>query len=615
MREWLETDGLGGFASGTAAGLRTRRYHGLLLTASRPPADRFMLVNGVESWLTLGDETVALSPQRYQQGFVTEAHPSEFSARPWPSWTYRLSDGLAVRFEVFVPYERPAVVLRWFAHRGSVKPRLHVRPLLSGRDPHRLHRENDRFQFGLRVTSDRIEFETYPDVPSVHARSNGIYHHDPVWYRAFEYEAERARGLDHVEDLASPGIFCFDLDRDATLVFSSSPEAYHAGTLARSESARRAGFESRLDRSVSAYVVRRGAGHTVIAGYPWFGDWGRDTFIALRGLTDREVTRSIVLSWADVISEGLLPNRFPDRGEAPEYNSVDASLWYVLAADRVLGEGNFSTWEADRLQTAVENILERYVRGTRYGIRMADDGLLSAGLPGVQLTWMDAKVGGWVVTPRIGKPVEVQALWLNALDVAARRFGRFGNELARGLSRFQARFLDAGRGYLADVVDVDHRAGEIDASLRPNQIFAVGALHRCLVDDTVARRVVDIVEEKLWTPMGLRSLSSDHPDYATRYEGGVIERDGAYHQGTVWPWLLGPFVDAWLRVRGDRAEARAEARRRFVAPLLNHLDEAGLDHVSEIADAEFPHAPRGAPFQAWSVTEIARLVRLLKTPA
>ena len=477
MREWLETDGLGGFASGTDSGLRTRRYHGLLQIASTPPADRFMLVNGIESWLTIGGETIPLSPQQYHQGFISEAHPSEFSGEPWPSWTFRLADGLVVRFELFVPQERPAVALRWTA-RGSppANAGLSIRPLISGRDPHALQRENEAFPFGLRVTGDRIEFETYPGVPNVYAWTNGSYRHAPVWYRAFEYEEERARGLDNVEDLASPGIITFDLGREATLIFSSSPEVPSAGVLARGESARRAQFESRLDRAVSAYVVRRGAGRTVIAGYPWFGDWGRDTFIALRGLTDREVARSIVLSWADVVSEGMLPNRFPDRGETPEYNAVDASLWYVLAAGREFDEGGLEEREADRLRTAVERILVGYTRGTRYGIRMDDDGLLAAGAPGVQLTWMDAKVGDWVVTPRVGKPVEIQALWLNALDVAARQLGMFEEALARGLSHFQARFFDDGRGYLADVVDVDHEPGAIDPSLRPNQTLP-GAVH------------------------------------------------------------------------------------------------------------------------------------------
>jgi glycogen debranching enzyme len=263
------------------------------------------------------------------------------------------------------------------------------------------------------------------------------------------------------------------------------------------------------------------------------------------------------------------------------------------------------------LRDAVEAILSAYARGTRYGIRMDDDGLLAAGVPGFQVTWMDAKVGDWVVTPRIGKPVEVQALWLNALLIGSSWNGKWQAVYARGLESFRARFFNEEGGFLNDVVDVNHVPGAVDASFRPNQIFAVGGLPLPLLEAERARRVVDAVEARLLTPLGLRSLAPGEPGYVTHYEGGVAQRDGAYHQGTVWPWLIGPFVEAWIRVRGGTAAAKRQARTRFLEPLQVHLDAAGLGHVSEIADAEPPHTPRGCPFQAWSVGEALRLGTLV----
>jgi predicted glycogen debranching enzyme len=317
----------------------------------------------------------------------------------------------------------------------------------------------------------------------------------------------------------------------------------------------------------------------------------------------------------------MLPNRFPDRPEeAPEFNAVDASLWYVVAVGEYLDatrrrSGRGACWvcggRSGCLETAVTSILEGYSSGTRHGIRADDDGLLAAGEAGVQLTWMDAKVGDWVVTPRIGKPVEVQALWVNALAVGAAFDPKWQAALERARAAFAERFWNEGRRSLHDVVDPDHRAGTVDSTFRPNQIFAVGGLPVALLDGERARAVVDAVEAELLTPLGLRTLEPKAPGYSPRYEGGVRERDGSYHQGTVWPWLAGAFVDAWLRVRGGTAEAKAAARERFLAPLLRHLDEAGIGHVSEIADAEAPHTPRGCPFQAWSVGELLRLERIL----
>jgi predicted glycogen debranching enzyme len=312
----------------------------------------------------------------------------------------------------------------------------------------------------------------------------------------------------------------------------------------------------------------------------------------------------------------MLPNRFPDRGDAPEFNAADASLWFVVAVGELLaaadaGRATLSPAERDALRDAVLRIVEGHARGTRYGIRLDADGLLACGVPGVQLTWMDAKVGDRVITPRIGKPVEVQALWLRALGTAAAVDPHWAPVLRNGRASFAERFWHAEGGCLYDVVDVDHEPGRVDASFRPNQIFAAGGLGAPLIDPARARRVVDAVEARLLTPVGLRSLAPGEPGYVGRYRGGPAERDASYHQGTVWPWLLGPFVEAWIAVRGGTPQAAAEARTRFLDPLCAHLDDAGLGNVSEIADADPPFTPAGCPFQAWSLGELLRVEALI----
>jgi predicted glycogen debranching enzyme len=509
---------------------------------------------------------------------------------------------------------------------------LTVRPFLAGRDYHALHHENPEFRFDADVQGDTVSFKPYASVPGTTALANGGFLSEPHWYRHFLYTEEQARGLDHVEDLAAPGTFRFDLERgDAVLILGAEGDAADRlraaasaesllAELRRSERRRRANFTSRLERSADAYVVKRGAGQTIVAGYPWFTDWGRDTFIALRGLclaTGRlDDARDILMEWSHAVSEGMLPNRFQDQADAPEFNAVDASLWYVVASHEYLqasagrkGAETCKTCGGRKgcLQAAILAILDGYFRGTRHGIRADADGLLAAGEPGVQLTWMDARVGDQVVTPRIGKPVEIQALWINALAVGATLDGRWSEPFTRARDAFAERFWDDAHGFLADVADADHEPGKLDWSFRPNQILAVGGLPFAVLDGVRARAVVDAVEDRLWTPLGLRSLARGEPGYAPRYAGGPRERDGAYHQGTVWPWLLGPFVEAWVRVRGNTPEARAEARESFLTPLLRHLDEYGVGHVSEIADGDAPHRPGGCPFQAWSVGEALRL--------
>ncbi|TMB12791.1 MAG: glycogen debranching protein [Deltaproteobacteria bacterium] len=623
--EWLEADGLGGFASGTVSGIRTRRYHAILLAATSPPAGRVVLVNGCEAWLETPGGAFALTSQRYTPDVVHPdgAHRIEaFEPDPWPVWTFRLPDGSRIEHGLLVERGRAATALYWRLREGPGGT-LAVRPLVSGRDYHALHHENPAFRFDAEVAGERVVWRPYPGLPAIVARSNGTYAHAPDWYRNFLYTEERDRGLAHVEDLGSPGVFRWDLTRgEATWILAAEGHepADDLATLRAAEERRRRRFPSQLHRAADTYLVRRGSGKTILAGYPWFTDWGRDTFIALRGLrlaTGRlDDARAILLEWAGAVSRGMLPNRFPDRGEEPEFNAVDAALWYVVAVHEFLAlAGRVARQDREALGAAVDAILSGCARGTRYRIRADVDGLLAAGEPGVQLTWMDAKVGDWVVTPRIGKPVEVQALWLNALRVGSAFSERWAAVYAAGRATFEARFWNEAGGALHDVVDVDHQAGTVDPTFRPNQILAVGGLPFPVLEGERARRVVDAVEMRLLTPLGLRSLAPDEPGYAPRYEGGVRQRDGAYHQGTVWPWLMGPFVEAWVRVRGGSAEAKREARERFLAPLRRHLDEAGLGHVSEIADAEPQHLPRGCPFQAWSVGELLRLDQVVLAQA
>ena len=331
-------------------------------------------------------------------------------------------------------------------------------------------------------------------------------------------------------------------------------------------------FSSPLERAADAYLVTRGKGKTLIAGYPWFGDWGRDTFIALRGLCiatgHLEEARDILLQWADTVSQGMLPNRFPDQGEQPEFNSVDASLWYIIAVnDYLLAAKKQPTLTDDchtkKLQAAVEAILTGYNEGTRYGIRADRDGLLSAGERGQQLTWMDARVDRREITPRIGKPVEIQALWLNALAIGAKFSARWETLFEKGRAAFENKFWNEHAGYLADVIDCDHQPGVVDLTFRPNQIFAVGGLPLTLLSKEKARRVVDAVEMLLLTPLGLRSLAPGEPGYAPHYKGDSRARDSVYHQGTVWPWLIGPFVEAWVRVHGGNAAAKKRPAPNF----------------------------------------------------
>ncbi len=645
--EWLEADGLGGFASGTAGLVRTRRYHALLLAAS--PGGRFVLVNDLEAAIRTPGGTFFLSAQAYAPDVFHSDGPSllaRFDVDPWPRWRFKLPGGGTLDHEILVVRDRALVLVSWRLSQPRPGMTLRVRPLLSGRDLHALHRENGAFRFAPEERDDTLLFHPYVGVPSIAMRASGPFTPEPLWYRNVLYAEEKARGFDHIEDLASPGRFDLDLSSgEAALLLAAPPGDGAAAFTTREalpgheaapvrdaltvlrdfrarEKYRRDGFRSRLERAGESYVVRRGGRASIIAGYPWFADWGRDTFIALRGLclaTGRlDEAREILLGWAAHLADGLLPNRFPDGDGTPFYNSADAALWFVVVSEewrRAMAAAGRQVVLSDDayLRAAVDAILSAYEHGTRHAIHMDDDGLVAAGEPGESLTWMDARVGGLAVTSRVGKPVELQALWINALaageavSAGDTRRSHWADIRRRGTASFVARFWNQASGCLHDVVDVDGRSGENDPTIRPNQIFAAGGLPVAVLDAAPAAAVVAVVERRLLTPVGLRTLDPADPAYHGRYEGGPAERDAAYHQGTVWPWLLGPFVEAWVRARGGTPAAKREARHRFLEPLAPHLEAAGLDHLPEIADGDAPHAPRGAPFQAWSVGEALRL--------
>lgn len=442
-REWLEADGLGGFASGTASGVRTRRYHALLLSATTPPTGRMVLVNGLDAWIDIGASSYALTSQRYAPDVLYPDGATRiisFSHRPWPTWDFELPDGTRVRQEIVAEHGTGTIAVSYRIMNASSAATLRVRPFFSGRDYHALMHRNYAFRFDPVASGARRTFAPYAGVVPVVVDSNGDYTPGPDWYLNFMYRLEAKRGLDCVEDLATPGEWRFMLQAEsanlACLLLSSSVDSNTAPTKGEVESRceqilirerdRRAALGGPLQQAADSYIVARAKGRTIVAGYPWFTDWGRDTFIALRGLclagSRTADARDMLLEWAGTVSEGMLPNRFPDSGEQAEYNSVDASLWFVVAAYELIQtvertKASLTRAQRRALTAAIADILHGYTAGTRFGIRADADGLLACGVSGSQLTWMDARVNDRPITPRIGKPVEIQALWIDRKSV------------------------------------------------------------------------------------------------------------------------------------------------------------------------------------------------------
>ena len=629
-REWLETNGLGGFAGSTIVGLNTRRYHGLLVAATKPPVGRFVLLSKLEETLVVDGNRFELSANQYP-GVV---HPDgqryleEFRLDPFPVFTYE-AGGVELVKSLFMVQGENSTVVRYRANvpagsRHSI--RLELRPLIAFRDYHSTTHQNGGLNPHVTTEAGAAMVRPYADLPPLWLAHNGEVLPGGDWYRNFEYQKERERGLDFSEDLYSPMVLIFEVGaRDAIVIASTERrEAGKALEYENHERHRRAGimretrsggFAGSLTAAADQFIVARGERKTVIAGYHWFADWGRDTMIALPGLTLTtgrfQVARSILLEFAEHVDRGLLPNRFPDAGEQPEYNTVDATLWFMEAIRRYLESTGDVELARTRLYPVLSDIMQWHVRGTRHGIRMDSDGLLACGEPGVQLTWMDAKIGDWVVTPRHGKPVEIQALWHNALAFMADISSRFGYasdaqhyaaSAAMARASFNDKFWNPERNCLFDVVNGRER----DAAIRPNQIFAV-SLPPALLAEEKARAVVDIVERELLTPYGLRTLERGHPQYRGVYGGDPWSRDSAYHQGTVWPWLMGPFLTAYLKVN-KHSPAAIERAHSWLSAFHQHLCEEGLGQISEVFSGDPPHQPGGCVAQAWSVAELLRAV-------
>lgn len=644
-REWLVTNGIGGFACGTIAGLNTRRYHGLLIASLDPPVQRTALVAKLDAIATYRGRQYALATNEFADGTIAPrgfVHLDSFALDgQLPVWTWLIGDALLEQ-RVWMAHGQNTTYVSFRLIRGEHPLQLELAPLCTYRDFHAQHRGyRDTL---VTPTTDGIRVDSYYGaVPYRLLSDRGEWHIAPQWHWNFKHRAESARGLDDIEDLVRPAELRLTLEPGAAATIIATSEAQEPQSAAVSLKAEQARQDQLLQTASACellrstpdpqtvrqlvlaadqYVVGRRDGTTVVAGYPWFSDWGRDTMIALPGLTlttgRHEIAATILRTFAEFVSDGMLPNLFPDAGHPPEYNTVDATLWYFVAIDEYFrAAGDRALLE--ELYPTLRSIVRWHQRGTRYGIQVdRADGLLRAGEPGVQLTWMDAKIGDWVVTPRIGKPVEVNALWFNVLMImhdcarrlddaeAAAEYGAAADRVERSL---RERFWYEEGGYLYDVIDGPDGN---DTSLRPNQIFAVSLRHGAL-DDERARSVVDACAQHLWTPVGLRSLAPQRvrargasaqcpePRYAGKYAGGPRERDAVYHQGTVWSWLLGPFVCAHYRVHRDLAQART-----YLDGIRSHLRDACVGQVSEIFEGDPPFTPVGCFAQAWGVAEILR---------
>ncbi|MEW6446572.1 MAG: amylo-alpha-1,6-glucosidase [Bacillota bacterium] len=625
-REWLVTNGLGGFASGTLIGVNTRRYHGLLIAALAPPVKRYLFLAKLDERIATGGIYYDLSANCVANGLTGNGfvHLQRAEFNPFPEFIYSFGH-ILLRKTVFMPYGVNATVVIYYIYNGGPAADLVIVPFANCRDYHG-NTYRGQIDFYQQPIAGGVRITAREDIPPLLLRSSsGEYTASPDWFYGMRYPAEEERGLNPWEDHYLPGSFRVKLPAEAeklVVVVASvgeGPEPAQAEHLLAKEVRRIEALEKlsgltdpfarSLVRAADAFIVKRAEQNTstILAGYPWFTDWGRDTMIALPGLTmvtgRYQIAREILEFFSRYVKEGLLPNFFPEGGQEPVYNTVDAALWYFQAVYKYLQYTGDEDFVGDLLPVMVE-ILKRYAEGAPFGIGMDHDGLITAGSPATQLTWMDAKVDDWVVTPRHGKAVEINALWYNAVCILENLCTHFGTNFPySGLREKVRKGFAAFRhpdGYLYDVI----REEDKDASVRPNQVFAVSLPHSPLSLEQ-ARAVVRRVEDELYTPYGLRSLSSQDPAYRGRYYGDRRSRDAAYHQGTVWSWLIGPFVTAYRKVY-HRSEASRERARAFLAPFIDHLSDHGIGHISEIFDGDEPHWPRGCFAQAWGVAEVLR---------
>lgn len=643
-REWLVTNGIGGYAMGTVAGARTRRYHSLLTASLQPPTRRTVMVASLDTWIEINGRRYPLVTHEWAAGVVLPdgyRHLEHFELDgSIPVFTWALGDVQIVQ-RIWMAHGHNTTYVTFTYQRGCADVRLVTKPLCTFRDHHHLTRGG----FAVDVRHDAggpwgeghtLTITARPERGSPGARpyrilvNRGTAYAETEWWWNFHLSAEKARGEEDQEDLFAAATISTGLELGETLALALTADDGDPlpwdEALQAEQARQRALLEQaalpvdapdwieQLVLAADQFIVTRDIGgedgKSIIAGYPWFSDWGRDTMIALPGLTlvtgRADDALSILRTYARHVDQGMLPNRFPDEGAAPEYNTVDATLWYfqaIYAWYRAAGADHPALPE---LYGVLVEIVDWHIRGTRFNIvRDPADGLLFAGEPGTQLTWMDVKANTWVATPRIGKPVEINALWHGALRVLAELAGAlgYGEDVERYTrmadevrERFNARYWYTG-GYLYDVIDGPD--GD-DPTLRPNQLFAV-ALPFPLLDPERARDVVTICARELAVSCGLRTLAPDETDYHGHYTGDRLQRDSAYHQGTAWAWLLGGFVDAHLRVFND-----PETALSYLRPLADHLADYGLGTIGEIFDGDPPHTPRGCIAQAWSVAEALR---------
>jgi len=636
-REWLVTNGIGGYASGTVAGSQTRRYHGLLVAALQPPVGRTQLVSAIDEVVHYAGTDFCLATHRWASGAVD---PQGFLlledfhlAGSTPVWTYALADALLEK-RVWMRQGENTTYIQYTLVRGSSALEMELKALVNYRDFHSLTHAGD-WRMNIEPVEHGVKVRAFDGAAPFYLKSSAATcepHHE--WFLGCFLGEETARGLNDREDRLFAALFRAKLEIGSSVVFVATTEANAllGGETGRAE---RANYEVKLFQDWQAkneafaeeapswlwqlilaadqFIVKRSLpekpdGCSIIAGYHWFGDWGRDTMIALPGLTlatgRANAAKQILLAFSRYVDGGMLPNNFPDAGGKPEYNTVDAALWYFESI-RQYFEATQDAVALQKLFPVLASMIDAHIAGTRYNIHVDPaDGLLYAGAPGVQLTWMDAKIGDWVVTPRAGKPVEINALWINALETMA-GFARLLAKSSEAYERLSAKarksfqkFWNAERNCCFDVVDSPGIGN--DAALRPNQIFAVSLPVSPLTPEQ-QKAVVDVCARRLLTSHGLRSLAPGEPGYAGHYSGDPRERDAAYHQGTVWGWLLGFFALAHYRVYRDR-----EAALRFLEPLGRQIYTSGLGTLSEIFDGDAPFTPRGCIAQAWTVAEVLR---------
>ncbi len=630
-REWLITNGIGGYASGSLICSNSRRYHGLLIAALKPPTSRYLLLSNLLEDIIIDDTSVSLSSFKTLDGYVNEgyAYLQRVQYNFLPEFVYSYKD-IIIKKKIAMKYGENTTVVQYEIRNGSKAATLKLTPLVNSRDHHhKNHREYLKFS----TQEKQGEVTIYPEDSHIKLRIGvniGEYQKlEDCYFYNMLYTIEQERGLDNCEDHFIPGYFNISLKPSETKVISfiATTESYdvfkiEASQIIKEEEGRlielleKKAYNNKLCRrlvlAADNFIVYRNStkSKTVIAGYPWFTDWGRDTMIAFSGLTlatgRYEDAKDILYTFSKYVNYGLLPNMFPDDGEQPAYNSVDAALWYFEAVMSYLEYTQDYSFIKDKIYNCLKEICSSFIGGTIFDIKMTEDGLVTAGNQHTQLTWMDAKVGGWVVTPRHGKAVEINALWYNALMIMSKLAKKFEDkdiylELAnKAKESFDKVFWNDKDGCLYDVVN---ELGK-DTSIRPNQIIAIGLTYAVVTEDK-AKKIVEKVWEQLYTPYGLRSLSKDSSNYRGVYSGDVLSRDGAYHQGTVWTWPLGRFIKAYVRVNDSSQQARKNALD-FIMPFVDHIKDSGLGSISEIFDGDAPYYPRGCFAQAWSVSEILR---------